>query len=57
MEKCKNCPYREAWFHGENSKLGMFTYTCAWSGVAPETTRKEDCDYARDKAKKDGRLN
>lgn len=26
--RCKDCKYSTAYYHGEHSKLGMFTYLC-----------------------------
>lgn len=25
---CKNCKFCKSYYHGEHSKLGMFSYTC-----------------------------
>lgn len=32
VTRCKDCKHAKAYYHGEHSKLGMFTYQCLMGG-------------------------
>lgn len=42
---CNECKFCQAYYHGKDSKLGMFTYVCKRFGHNVKSY--EWCDYAR----------